>query len=126
MGMWAQKFLIQGNFLESDFPYRASPGSGKAGRLKISTFEMPPRNRVDFLFVSSFVICMSTDDETEREAAVAELCVRKCADMNAAQSLRNHKTGWNALKNLCEPHKSNLKRMGYSIRRYFSRHTSDF
>ena len=53
--------------------------------------------------------------EMEREEAVAELCVRKCTDLDTAGSLRNHKTGWNALKNIREPHKSNLKRMGYSI-----------
>ena len=62
----------------------------------------------------SFVIFMHADDAAEREAAVAELCVRKCTDMDAAGSLGNHKTGWYALRNLCEPHKSNLKRMGYS------------
>ena len=48
---------------------------------------------------------------SEREKALTELSVRKCREMD----LRNHLTAYNALQELPEPHKANLKRMGYSV-----------
>ena len=57
-----------------------------------------------------------TEEMKAREAAVTDLCIRKCTEMDAMGSLKNHKTGWRALKALPEPHKSNLKKMGYVTR----------
>ena len=48
---------------------------------------------------------------SEREKALTELSVRKCREMD----LGNHLTAYKALQELPEPHKANLKRMGYSV-----------
>ena len=66
-----------------------------------------------------------TEEMKAREAAVTDLCIRKCTEMDAMGSLKNHKTGWNALKALPEPHKSNLKQMGYGVTR-LDVHRADF
>jgi hypothetical protein len=52
---------------------------------------------------------MLTEAE-QREEALTSLCVGKCSGMDLA----NHRTAWNALGKLPEPHKANLIRMGYS------------
>ena len=73
-----------------------------------------------------------SEEMKAREAAVTDLCIRKCTEMDAMGSLKNHKTGWRALKSLPEPHKSNLKQMGYGFTRlavhihYFQPKTRDF
>ena len=54
--------------------------------------------------------------ETERRRQLRTLCYTKCKDM----VLTNHITGYNCLKKLEDPHRSNLKRMGYSLRVDFS------
>ena len=54
--------------------------------------------------------------ETERRRQLRTLCYTKCKDM----VLTNHITGFNCLKKLGDPHRSNLKRMGYSLRVDFS------
>ena len=51
---------------------------------------------------------MLTEAE-EREEALTNLCVGKCGGMD----LTNHKTAYNALVNLPEPHSTNLRHMGY-------------
>ena len=51
------------------------------------------------------------DEEKERERALAKLCVSKCSKMD----LTNHKTAYFAIRNLPQPHKDNLKRMGYGM-----------
>ena len=51
------------------------------------------------------------DEEEERERALAKLCVSKCSKMD----LTNHKTAYFAIRNLPQPHKDNLKRMGYGM-----------
>ena len=53
----------------------------------------------------------------DREVVVTELCIRKCAEMDAMGSLKNHKTGWYALKALPSEHRESLKRMGYGVTR---------
>ena len=56
---------------------------------------------------------LDTDEkvETERRRQLRTLCYVKCKDM----VLSNHITGYNCLKKLENPHRSNLKRMGYSL-----------
>ncbi len=55
--------------------------------------------------------CVILDEDAERERALTILCVAKCSAMD----LTNHRTAWNALKNLQQPHRDNLKRMGYCV-----------
>ena len=57
------------------------------------------------------VACVILDEDAERERALTILCVAKCSKMD----LTNHRTAWNALKNLQQPHRDNLKRMGYCV-----------
>ena len=49
------------------------------------------------------------DEESERKLALATLCRNKCSQMD----LTNHLTGFLALQKLPQPHRDNLKRMGY-------------
>ena len=57
------------------------------------------------------------EEMEDREVVVTELCIRKCAEMDAMGSLKNHKTGWYALKALPSEHRESLKRMGYGVTR---------
>ena len=52
---------------------------------------------------------MILDEESERQRALSALCVAKVGEME----IMNHKTAWNALRKIKQPHKDNLKRMGY-------------
>ena len=54
-------------------------------------------------------VCVILDEEAEKERALTSLCIAKCGGMDLA----NHKTAYNALKNIKQPHKDNLKRCGY-------------
>ena len=51
--------------------------------------------------------------ETERERQLEFLCRTKCGKMR----LENHLTGYNCLKKLRNPHRANLRRLGYSFGR---------
>ena len=51
--------------------------------------------------------------DLSEEQAVARLAKMKCLALDP----KNHQTGWNALKKLKNPHKDNLRRMGYRARR---------
>ena len=55
--------------------------------------------------------CVILDEEAEKEHALSFLCKTKCAEMD----LQNHKTAYNALKNIQQPHRDNLKRLGYCV-----------
>ena len=50
-------------------------------------------------------------DLVDRETAVTKLSITKVEGMN----IGNHKTAYNALHDLPEPHRTNLRRMGYGI-----------
>ena len=52
---------------------------------------------------------MILDEDAERARALESLCVTKCKEMD----LTNHKTAYNALRKIQQPHKDNFKRMGY-------------
>ena len=58
-----------------------------------------------------------SEEMKAREAAVTDLFIRKCTEMDAMGSLKNHKTGWYALKALPSEHRESLKRMGYGVTR---------
>ena len=66
-----------------------------------------------FATVSDFVMLVMDDkpqsERRQREEALSALCVGKCKEMD----LTNHRTAWNALRGLPQPHKDNLVRMGY-------------
>ena len=68
-----------------------------------------------YVLVPVRVMALDTQDEkameTERRRQLRALCHTKCKDM----VLVNHITGYNCLKKLENPHRSNLKRMGYSL-----------
>jgi len=61
------------------------------------------------VFREGFGHCVILDEDAERARALTSLCVTKCSEMD----LTNHKTAYNALKKIQQPHKDNLKRMGY-------------
>ena len=54
----------------------------------------------------------------ERERQLESLCFTKCDKMERQGSLRNHKTAYNTLTKLGQPHRDNLRRLGYSFRPY--------
>ena len=56
-------------------------------------------------------------DLMDRETAVTKLAIAKVEGM----AIGNHKTAYNALHNLSEPHRTNLRRMGYGILFYILR-----
>ena len=66
-----------------------------------------------FAITSGFVMLVMDykpqSERRQREEALSALCVGKCKEMD----LTNHRTAWNALRGLPQPHKDNLLRMGY-------------
>ena len=52
---------------------------------------------------------MIAREETERREALGSLSKGKTKNLD----LQNHKTAWNCLQALAQPHRNNLKRMGY-------------
>ena len=58
---------------------------------------------------------------SEDPVAVARRnCRQKCAEMFKNGSLTNHKTGFNALRNLDDVHRQNLTYMGFNFAWTFS------
>ena len=56
---------------------------------------------------------MAADPVASEAGALRRLCWEKCNGMD----LGNHRTAFNALMNIGQPHVDNLKMMGYSKRR---------
>ena len=56
---------------------------------------------------------MASQPVLSEAEALRRLCWEKCRSMD----LKNHKTAFNALHKIGDPHLSNLKRMGYSRQR---------
>ena len=57
---------------------------------------------------------MILDEEAEKQRALSALCIAKVGEMD----IMNHKTAWNALRKIKQPHKDNLRRMGYCERKH--------
>ena len=83
----------------------------------------PLRGRIDgkihgpaARFGAGRVMELDASAEAERERQLDALCLTKCEKMEQRGSLANHKTGYNCLAKVGEPHRANLRRMGYSFR----------
>ena len=53
----------------------------------------------------------AAEDAEDTAASLRTLCREKCSEMD----LKNHRTAYNALKKIGEPHRTNLQHMGYSV-----------
>ena len=53
----------------------------------------------------------AAEDAEGIAASLRTLCREKCSEMD----LKNHRTAYNALKKIGEPHRTNLQHMGYSV-----------
>ena len=54
----------------------------------------------------------ATEDAESIAGSLRTLCREKCSEMD----LKNHRTSYNALKKIGEPHRTCLQHMGYSVR----------
>ena len=63
-----------------------------------------PRERLDKM--------AAAEDAETIAGSLRTLCREKCSEMD----LKNHRTAYNALKKIGEPHRSSLQHMGYSAR----------
>ena len=54
----------------------------------------------------------AAEDAETIAGSLRTLCREKCSEMD----LKNHRTAYNALKKIGEPHRSSLQHMGYSAR----------
>ena len=53
----------------------------------------------------------AAEDAEGIAASLRTLCREKCSEMD----LKNHRTAYNALKKIGEPHRTSLQHMGYSV-----------